>query len=335
MAIEKVLFGTYTKRVSKGLYVADFDASQGVLENAHLLTNIGNPTYTIKGNDSTIYSVDKHEDDGGVAVINLATGVIQQEVLANGASPAYLGFDAQRQLLFSGNYHKGTVDVFSVGSDGQLTLKDSFKNEGSGPRDEQKSSHVHFTNLTPDQRLAVVDLGADEVLIFDVDVEGKLHLFSKFQTEKGFGPRHIRFSPDGKQAYLLGELSSQLSILDYADGQLSLKATLKTIPSDWHDHNGSAALRVSQDGRFVYASNRGHNSVAVFSVAEQPERIQVISTAGDFPRDMALSANDDYLIVANQNTDNVSVYRRDPETGQLELTQKDFKIPEGVRVEFI
>ena len=162
---------------------------------------------------------------------------------------------------------------------------------------------------------------------------------SRFHTEEGFGPRHIRFSTDGQYAYLLGELSSLLSVLKYNkdDGSFEHVMTASTIPSDWTEHNGSAALRLSDDGKFIYASNRGHNSVAVFKIGNEGseiERIQLISTEGEFPRDMNWDINQNFLVVANQDTDNVSLYTRDSQSGELSLLQKDFTIPEGVRVVF-
>ncbi|MDR3191134.1 MAG: lactonase family protein [Lactobacillaceae bacterium] len=340
MTLEKIVFGTYTKRVSKGVYTANLDTTTGLLQDTELLVELGSPTYTTLSQAHKLYAVDKRDGQGGIAVVDFATQQIEQSVMAEGASPAYLAVDEARQLLYSGNYHKGTVEVYAIATDGQITQTDAYQSVGSGPRPEQGSSHVHFTNLTPDNRLVVVDLGADQVLVFDVSAAGKLSLASTFKTEAGFGPRHIRFSPDGQYAYLLGELSSLLSVLKYdqATGTFELLETVTTIPAEWTEHNGAAALRVSKDGRFVYASNRGHNSIAVFAVSEdgaKVERVQLISTEGDFPRDFALNATEEFVVAGNQNTDNVSLYRRDAATGLLTLTQKDYAIPETVRVEFI
>ena len=337
MALEKILFGTYTRRVSKGIYEAALNTETGELQDAKLVAEVGSPTYLALSKANTLYAVDKNGDQGGLAVLNFAddTATLTQEVLAEGASPAYVAVDEARQLLYSGNYHKGTLEVFAIAADGSLTLTDSFQSEGSGPRPEQGSSHVHWNNLTPDNRVAVVDLGADKVLTFDVSDAGKLTL----GAEAGFGPRHLRFSPDGQYAYLLGELSSQLSVLKYnADGSFTHLQTVATIPADWTEHNGGAAIYLSNDGKFVYTSNRGHNSIAVFAVKDNGAsvaHIQWISTEGDFPRDFALSPDDAFLVAANQNTDNVTVYRRDAVTGELTLSQKDFEIPESVRVLFI
>lgn len=341
MATEHILFGTYTKRVSKGIYAADFDSETGQLSNANLVAELGSPTYLALSNANKLYAVDKGNGKGGVAVYDYKDGhaTLQQEVLSEGASPAYVAVDESRQLVYTGNYHKGTLDVYAIAENGDLTLTDSYQSEGKGPRPEQESTHVHFSNLTPDNRVVVVDLGADKVLTFDVSDSGKLKLVATFTTEAGFGPRHIRFSPDGQYAYLLGELSSKLSVLKYnADGSFTLLQTVLMIPEDWDAHNGGAAIYVSNDGRFIYTSNRGHNSIAVFAVKENGatvEHIQWISTEGDFPRDFALSPDEKFLVAANQNTDNVSVYARDSETGKLRLVQKDFAVPEAIRVLFI
>ncbi|RRG17936.1 lactonase family protein [Weissella viridescens] len=341
---EKMLFGTYTKRISKGIYQADFDEQTGKMSNVEAIAEIGSPTYLAVSDANVLYAVDKQDGQGGVAVYDYdaagATAKLKQEVLADGASPAYVAVDEARQLLYTANYHKGTVEVYRIATDGTLTQTDAFQAVGSGPRPEQDGPHMHFANLTPDNRLVAVDLGSDKVYTFDVSEAGKLSQVAVFETEAGFGPRHIRFSQDGKKAYLLGELSSQLSELNYdaATGTFDLVQTLSTKPADWTEHNGAAAIYVSADNRFIYTSNRGNNSIAVFQVKADgsiDSRIQLISTEGDFPRDFALSPNERYVIATNQNTDNATVYQRDTETGRLTLQEKDIQVPEPVRVVFV
>lgn len=336
---EKILFGTYTKKTSEGVYEAILDTEKRELGAATLVATVGNPTYLTTSKAGKLYSVDKHGDQGGIVVFDNTTRPatkLSEHMLE--AAPAYLAVDEARQLVYAGYYHIGLTEVLKINGD-QLELVDSVKNEGSGPRPEQGSAHVHFTGLTPDQRLVVVDLGADRVDTFDVAESGKLTLASTFKTEAGFGPRNIRFSPDGKFAYLLGELSSQLSVLAYnsTDGSFKLLQTITTIPADWTEHNGAAAIRVSADGKFIYISNRGHNSIATFAVSEagaQIELIQTISTEGEFPRDFAFNSTEEFIVAANQDTDNVSLFGRDAMSGKLTLIQKDFIIPEGVRVYF-
>ncbi|MCK8638123.1 lactonase family protein [Fructobacillus fructosus] len=341
MSVHHVLFGTYTKKTSKGVYEAAFDSETGQLSNAKLVYEATNPTYLALSKANRAYIVDKRGDLGGVAATDNSKRPMA-EIGANmteGSTPAYIGVDENRQLVFAGYYHRGTVESYKILDNGSLEIHDTWKNEGSGPRPEQQSSHVHFANLTPDNRLVVVDLGTDEVITFDVTEDGQLNEAARFETTAGFGPRHIRFSKDGEYAYLLGELSSLLSVLKYnaEDGSFDHLMTASTIPSDWDDHNGAAAIRISKDGRFIYTSNRGHDTIAVFKTSNlgaEIELIQNISIEGSFPRDMAFDPEEKHLVVANQNTDNVSVFARDAESGELSLVQKDFAIPEGVRVAF-
>lgn len=336
---EKILFGTYTKKTSEGIYEAILDTDKGALTPATLVAKVGNPTYLTTSKAGKLYSVDKHGDQGGVFVLDNTTRPatkLSEHMLE--AAPAYVAVDEARQLVYAGYYHIGLTEVLKINGD-NLELVDSVKNEGHGPRPEQGSAHVHFTGLTPDQRLVVVDLGSDRVDTYDVADSGKLTHAATLTTDAGFGPRHIRFSPDGKHAYLLGELSSKLSVLAYnqADGSFTVEQTISTLPADWTEFNGAAAIRVTKDGKFVYTSNRGHNSIAVFALTEagaHAELIQTISTEGEFPRDFDLNSTEAFIVVANQDTDNVSLLSRDAATGKLSLVQKDFALPEGVRVHF-
>ncbi|MBS9338021.1 lactonase family protein [Fructobacillus sp. M2-14] len=341
MTVHHVLFGTYTKKTSKGIYEAEFDDQSGQLSNAKLVFSATNPTYLALSKENKVYAVDKRGDQGGVAALDNSKRPMAEigANMSDGSTPAYIGVDEERQLVFAGYYHRGTVESYKIQADGSLKLVDTWQNEGSGPRPEQQSSHVHFANLTPDNRLVVVDLGTDEIVTFDVAEDGKLTEVARYSATTGFGPRHIRFSKDGHYAYLLGELSSLLSVLKYnrEDGTFDHLMTASTIPSDWDAHNGAAAIRVSSDNRFIYTSNRGHDTIAVFQVSNmgaEIELIQNISVEGSFPRDMTFDPEEKFLVVPNQETDNVTVFARDEESGELTLVQKDFEIPEGVRVAF-
>lgn len=344
MALEKILFGTYTKGASKGIYTANLDNTTGLLQDAKLVAELGSPTYLHLSKAGYLYAINKKSSDrGGISVYDYRDGdqaVLIQEILTEGRSPAYVSMDEERQLFFVTNYHKGTIESFAVQADGTLTLLDRFKSWGQGPRPEQDKARLHFTNLTPDKRLVSVDLGADKVYTLNISDEGIFELVATYQAGSGFGPRHIRFSPDGEYAYLVGELSSLLSVLKYdqTDGSFTLLQTVSTIPADWDSHNGGAAVRLSDDGRFVYTSNRGHNSIAVWAIDQNTHKVslvQTISTEGEFPRDFNLNADQSYLVAGNQDTDNITVYRRDAQSGELTLVQKDFNVPEAINVEFV
>ena len=215
-----------------------------------------------------------------------------------------------------------------------------FHHEETGPHKKQDHSHVHYTDLTPDNRLVVCDLGTDRVYTYDVSKEGKLTALAEFVAEPGTGPRHLVFHPTNQKiAYLFGELDSTVRVLQYdaAHGSFTEKQKISTLPEDFQGENGGAAIRISKDGIFVYASNRGHNSIAVFAVSPDEytlENSQISSNAGDFPRDFALDPENNYLVCANQNTDNLTLYSRDAATGLLSVRQKDIYAPECVCVYF-
>ncbi|CAM3169868.1 lactonase family protein [Lactiplantibacillus plajomi] len=337
---ERVLFGTYTKKDSRGIYQGTLDTTAKTLSNDGLLVATDNPTYLALSAKDRLYSVDKQDDEGGVAAWQLTDrqATPLNAVIAPGTPPAYVAVDEARQLVYSANYHKGTVEVMKIKADGGLELTDQVQHSGSGPRPEQTAAHIHYTDLTPDNRLAVIDLGADRVYVYNVSSAGKLSEQSVLELNPGFGPRHLVFSPDGQTAYLAGELSSQVATLAYdaTTGAFTVKQVVKTIPTDFAAHNGAAAIRLSHDGHFLYVSNRGYNSLAVFAVAgtQQPKLVQQISTEGDFPRDFDLDPTEEFVVVVNQNSDNATLFARDLTSGKLSLLQKDVNVPEGVCVRF-
>lgn len=337
---ENILFGGYTRHDGQGIYRASLSTEQSHIDHPELYIKIDNPTYLTVTEQNILVTIAKEGDQGGLAAYDISTDQphLLNKVLAVGAPPAYVSYDQKRQLIFAANYHKGQILVYRLSNEG-LTLVATETHEGHGPLPEQDSAHVHYTDLTPDQRLVVCDLGTDEVSTYDVDDEGQLTLVKTFSTTPGFGPRHLVFNPNYSIAYLLGELSSKVQILAYepALGQFTGLTTYDLIPEDYTEHNGSAAIRISHDGRFLYASNRGYNSLAVFKISADGlslELIQQISSEGDFPRDFSLDSTENFLVCANQNSDNATLYKRDNETGRLTLLQKDIITPEAVCVYF-
>lgn len=336
---EQFLIGTYTLKDSKGIYKVTLDTDEGKLTDVSLAVPSQKPAYLQVGSDKRVYAVKQDGDSAGVADYSLADGTAKtlSTVLATGPAPAYVGLDEKRHLLYSANYHTANVEVFKIKDDGQLVETDKVTHQGeTGPEPEQEAPHVHYADLTPDQRLIVCDLGMDLVVVYNVSDDGKLTAVSRYQFEPGFGTRHLIFHPNGKYVYVLGELSSKLAVLKYNanDASFTHLQTVKTIPTDWTAHNGAAAIRMSKDGKYIYTSNRGENTIAVFAI--QPDftvkHIQSISTEGDFPRDFNLSSDESYLLASNQNTDNLTLYKRDSATGKLTLLQKDVACPEPVCV---
>ncbi|GEL13996.1 hypothetical protein LCO01nite_15450 [Lapidilactobacillus concavus] len=337
---EKILFGGYTRRSGKGIYQAELDTVDESISEPEVYLEVPQATYLALSKHHILYTVRKDGEEGGVAAYDLNGDqpTLINEVMAVGAPPAYVAIDEDRQLVYGANYHKGEVLVYRIAENGGISLASTVTHVGSGPRPEQESAHVHFTDLTPDHRLVACDLGIDAVVTYDVDHTGELTKVATYRTEPGYGPRHLIFNPNGKIAYLLGELSSNVQVLNYQkDGSFTLIDTYSLIPEDFTEHNGSAAIRISQDGRFLYASNRGHNSIAVFAISGEGRSLQLIQrikTEGDFPRDFNLDPTEKFVVCANQNTDNTTLYRRDAETGLLTKIQQDIPTPESVCVIF-
>lgn len=336
---EKMLLGTYTRRKSEGVYSLTLDTDTKKLEALTLVTKENSPTYLAKSQAGNIYSVTSIDDQGGVAAydknFHFLNGVTKE-----GAPLCYVAVDEVRQLVYGANYHKGEVNVYRILNDGSLEETDTVCHQDpTGPHANQDKPHVHYTDLTPDGRLVVCDLGTDIVYTYDVSNDGKLNLVARFEAFPGTGPRHLVFHPNNKFAYLFGELANTVTVLSYDEvtGAFESLQTISTLPADFTGFSGGAAIRITRDGRFLYASNRGHNSLAVFTINEEGANlhlIQLISTEGDHPRDFALDPTEAFIVCANQNTDNLTLYARDANEGTLTLLEKDIFAPETVCVLF-
>lgn len=348
--IEKFLIGTYTLQTSRGVYELELNDNKKRLQKLRFVASSGNPTYLALSKRNRIYAIDKvwpknlgegnTHMRGGLQVLdnNSRPALVIDYQLNKGVSPAYVTVDEAQQLVFTANYHTGAVIIYKIQADGSLKETDRVVDKGhTGPRPEQQDgAHPHFADLTPDGRLVVVDLGQDRIYLYNLSDAGKLSLINRFQFKPGFGPRHIVFDSGKHVAYVSAELSSNVAVLNYdaKAGQFSLKQVISTIPDTWTKHNGAAAIRMSKDGRYIYVSNRGYNSIAVFQsdANGKLKLIQQITTAGDFPRDFNFNHDQSMIIALNQNTNNATLYERNAETGKLKLIQKDFAVPEGVCV---
>ncbi len=332
-----ILIGGYTKHESAGIYQFDFIGSgdQAHLEQRRNVVEVGGPTYFQK-DGQFIFSIKNENGQGGIAAF--ANGKLVSQLLHEGPSPAYIGINKEKKLLYTANYHTGVLAVISYDDQGQLTLLDQVKHENKalGSRPEQAGAHPHYFDETPGGHLVSCDLGQDRVDFYGFDGQKLTHLAS-YQNEDGFGSRHLAFSPDGKYFYVAGELSSQVNVVKFDEENWMFRslATYSTIPESWDQHNGAAAIRLSSDGKFLYVSNRGHDSIAVFAVLPDQalKLVQRVSTFGEFPRDFNWDAKEKYVVAANQNSNNATLYQRQSD-GTLTPLEKDIAVPEGTRVLF-
>lgn len=337
----KVFLGGYTSNESKGIYQSDFNKKDNKAEITNLenIVETKRPTY-FQYEDGILFTIVEENGQGGIATYQKQDGkfVELDSYLHDGSTPCYIAVNTTLKHIYTANYHLATISVFEYNDQGQLKLLASEKHEGSGPRPEQDAAHPHFFDETPAGNLVSCDLGTDSVDFYKLEGNELKHL-ATYQMEKGFGTRHLTFSPDGKYMYIVGELSSQVNVarLDEDNWKFESIATYKTIPESFADHNGAAAIYLSNDGRYLYISNRGHDSLAVFKVLDDHklELIQEISTFGSFPRDFNWTKDEKYLLAGNQNTSNATLYSRNSETGALTPIQKDIPAPEVTRVLFI
>ncbi|MFU2205821.1 lactonase family protein [Streptococcus pluranimalium] len=330
--IHTLLFGTYTKRLSQGIYQAKFDTKSGKLFEYQLFTKTKQPTYLAWANKGDLLAVKQNNKMGGIASFN-ADGKEINHVLLEGAPLCHLHFDQQRQLAYGANYHKGEISVYFVNSDGSLTLSDIIKHDGNGPHPNQETAHAHFVGLTPDNVLVTCDLGSDQMITYAISSEGRLNPLDTYDSTSGAGPRHLVLHPHLPIAYLLCELNASIEILSYTgNGHFERLDIISTIPDSYQDFNATAAIRLSSDGNFLYASNRGHDSIAVYKIQDNGylELLQLENSRGNIPRDFILSPDEKHLIVAHQDSDNITVFKRSPETGRLTVISDDFHVPECV-----
>lgn len=336
--------GTYTRETSEGVYRFVLDAEAGTLGSVEVAAKVGSPTYlSISENDQYLYAVAQDGDLGGVAAYGIEgeTGKLNalNEKLEAGAPPCHL--QARGNELVTGNYHNGTINLLQLNEQGGLASKSSsVQHEGTGPHERQEKSHVHYTGHTPDGKYVVVaDLGTDELVTYKI-VNEKLEKVSTFHAKAGSGPRHIVFHPNGNTAYLLTELSTDVVVLAYdADqGSFTEKQSIRAIPTDFTETNDAGAIHISADGKFLYTSNRGHNSITIFSISEDSHElthVEYVPTGGEWPRDFSLDPSGAFLIVANQHTGNLVLFSRNQETGKLTNLNSEIAVPEAVCVKFL
>ena len=306
-----------------------------------------NPTYlTMDAGHRRLYAVNetgtfRGASSGAVSAfaVDQRTGALSllNQQPSKGASPCYVALDHSGKAVLVANYMGGNVSLLPVGADGALAAPTATdQHAGSGPHPNQTGPHAHCIVPDPANAFAfAVDLGTDQVVGYRLDVaQGRLTPLATpaFVARPGAGPRHLTFHPNGRRAYLINELNSTVTALDYdaATGHFRELQTLSALPAGNTGTNSCADIHVGRDGRFLYASNRGHNSIAVFAIdaaAGTLTPVQDVDTQGQTPRNFTLDPSGRLLLVANQNSNNVVTFRVDTKTGQLTPTGQTVEVP--------
>lgn len=347
--------GTYTDKGAKGIYAYHYDPASGQLSDSQVAAETVNPSFvTIDDKNRLLYAVNevqkyRNESSGGVSAFAIETGGrlrFLNEVASGGADPCYVSLDKTGKYVLVANYTGGSVSVFPIQQDGSLGAATAFiQHKGSGPnRERQEAAHAHWIETSPDNRFAVsADLGMDELLVYRFDAStGKLTAndppFAK--AEPGAGPRHLEFAPNGKFAYVINELQSTVSVFsyDFANGVLHVLQTISALPKEFSGENTAAEIAVHPNGRFLFASNRGHDSIAVFSIDKAKGTLRLIdnfSVKGRTPRSFVIDPAGSRLLVANQDTGNIVIFRINRSTGRLTATGQEVKVPAPVCLKFL
>ncbi|MGV2622807.1 UNVERIFIED_CONTAM: lactonase family protein [Halobacillus marinus] len=336
--------GTYTKQESKGVYQFTLDTEKKELGDVKLAAELNNPTYvTVSDDDQYLYAVAKDGEEGGVTAFSIGSdgGLTPlNRQFAAGSPPCHVSVDRDTNTVVTANYHTTKIASYVTNEDGSLNPPASVvEHEGTGPHERQEKPHMHYAGFTPDEKYVIaIDLGSDRVISYAVN-DGKLDQVQVFKTAPGAGPRHITFHPNGKFAYVMTELSSDVLVLHYdeKDGSFTQKQAITTIPETFEETNDGSAIHISSDGQFVYAGNRGHNSIAAYKVDQDSGELTFIewtSTEGNWPRDFVLDPTEEFLIATNQKSNTMTLFERDKDTGKLTLVQADVYVPEPVCVKF-
>ena len=318
--MNRVYAGTYTTRGSEGLYALDFDSATARLSPSGLLARLQNPSFlALHPRGPWLYAVGEQQDGGTVTALSLQGEVLSRQSTI-GKGPCQVGVDPLGQYLACANYGSGSVSFHPLCDNGEVApASDFIQHEGSGPvADRQAGPHAHSANFDPSGCfLIAVDLGIDRLLIHELDREkGKLraHQPGSVHVEPGAGPRHFTFHPNGKWAYLITELSNVIVAYEWNSeaGRLTPLQRISTLPEGYTGASHGAEIRVHPSGRFLYGSNRGHNSVAIFGIDQANghlESLGHVSTEGDHPRHFTISPDGQWLLVANMNSDSLVVFR--------------------------
>jgi len=335
-----LIVGTYTAPgKSEGIYSYDFEGATGNTSLKNITKGIANPSYlAISPDKKYAYAVNEIGDKSSVSAFKYEAKsgklTFLNKVDSHGADPCFIISDAQNVLV--ANYSGGSLAVFSRNADGSLSeAMQVIKHTGKSiaPKGRQESAHVHMVKFTPDHKYLVVnDLGEDQTYIYNYNPTGKNQTLvekSVIKTNAGTGPRHIVFSPNGKFAYLVHEFNGSITTFDYKEGMLTKTQEIDTTPKDFKGAVDAADIHVSEDGKFLYETNRGDaNSISAFAILPtgKLQLIETLSTLGKGPRNFTIDPSGKFLLVGHQYTNNVVIFNRDTKTGKLKDSGKRINV---------
>lgn len=335
--------GTYTDTDSKGIYRLQFDSNTGLLSERELVAEMTNPSYLYLSSDKkNLYAVQETDNFGGQKSGALSAFAIQEDrslsllntVATNGAHPCHISGNLNGKTLSVTNYTGGNLALYEVAPDGKLSEAfQMIQHRGSGPnKARQEAAHLHSSQFINDgNTLLTADLGIDQLGIYQLTNGKHEPAKDSFVSLKGGdGPRHFVLSPDGKFIYILNELSSTIVTIRAKKSRYKICNEQSTLQHDFKGENFAADIHLTADGKFLYTSNRGENSIAVFKRMSNGKLTHLLNepVRGDWPRNFTIDPSGRYLLVANQRSNNIVVFKINPITGSLNyVSQTSLPIP--------
>ena len=345
----EVYFGTYTRGDSEGIYRSTLNAKDGALSEARLVAEVENPSFLALSPDNRfLYSVvetGRFEGEKGGGIVAYRVGEDGLEKLnsrnTGGGAPCHLELDPGGKVVLVANYSGGNVASFPIGKDGSLeNCKSLIQHEGSSVNQRrQKGPHAHgiypFGNGA---YAAAADLGTDSVFIYRVNGEGGLEQEAEIPLQPGSGPRHLAFHPSEKFAYVINEMTLTVAVFSLkSETEWEPVQYISTLPEGAEKQGSTAEIQMHPSGRFVYGSNRGHDTIVCYAIDESDGTLKLIeheSIQGKVPRGFALTPDGKFLLAAGQQSNSVAVFSIDQSSGSLDFTGHRIEVPSPVSVVF-
>jgi 6-phosphogluconolactonase len=337
-----VYVGAYTSPINKGIHAYRFNDATGKLTDLGLAAESSNPSFlAVSPNRRFLYAANENSDGAVSAFAIGSNGALKllNTAPSRGAGPCHVAVDHAGKWLFAANYNSGSVAGFPIHGDGSLGEASAFvQHSGSSINPQRQAGpHAHSANLSPDNGFVLVtDLGLDQILSYRLDLTQPVVT----KIAPGSGPRHLAFAPSGRFAYVINEMLGTVTVFQYhaEDGRLKELQTISTLPAGFAKANSSAEIAAHPNGKFLYASNRGDDSIAILHVDPVKGTLTAagrVPAGGRTPRNFAIDPSGKFLLAANQDSGNIAVFRIDPSSGALTPTAETVNLPSPVSVVFV
>lgn len=319
--------GSYTSGESEGIYQLQLDEN-GELSNLDLVAEAENPSFLAFANNGNHLVAVNENESGKISSFSIQDDSLQlvDQQSTGGAHPCYVS--SLRNQVFVANYSGGNLAVFEISGEGKLyESKQILQHEGSGSTERQTNPHAHSVMATENgKQIIAADLGTNSVWVYNwINDAQKYEFKQELALQAGAGPRHLAFHPSKEWLYVVNELDNTVTQINRIGDSLEIAESISTLPADFSGESFCADIHISKDGKFLYVSNRGHNSIAIFSIDSEIGNLELLGTEpvrGDWPRNFSLSPKEDYLLVANQKSNNIVSFRRNAETGLLSFAHE-------------